>query len=33
MISYFNCLLTSKCSVTAPHGTVGCSEVCNCGIS
>ena len=33
MISYCNCLPTSLYSVTAPHGTVGWSEVCNCGIS
>ena len=22
-----------KCSVTLPHGSVGCSAVCDCGIS
>ena len=33
MISYFNCLPTSKYSVTAPHSAMGWSEVCSCGIS
>ena len=33
---YFNCLLMSfdiQCSVSLPHGAVGWSTVCDCGIS
>ena len=33
---YFNCLLMlfdNKCSVSLPHGAVGGSIVCSCGVS
>ena len=35
---YFSCILASAfdclwCSVSLPHGAVGCAAVCNCGIS
>ena len=30
-MSYFNCLPTIYDYVTAPHGVMGWSEVCNCG--
>ena len=30
-MSYLNCLPTIYDYVTAPHGAMGWSEVCNCG--
>ena len=33
---YFNCFLMSfdsKCTVSLPHGAVGWSTVCDCGLS
>ena len=32
LLSY-GCFVYCKCSVTLPHGAVGCSRVCDCGIS